>query len=253
MKIDWSRGCYETTASQLETAARRVVEVAAVGAGQRVLDLGCGTGNAALLAAARGARVTAVDPAERLLDAARQRATAAGLDVEFASGNAAAIAAPDDHFDVVVAVFSVIFAPDPSAAATEMMRVLRPGGRAILTSWMPEGAIHELAELLLPPGVELPTSAWHRREGMTTLFTNVGASVEVTEESLAIEASSAQAYFEELETHHPAWLLIRGQMGDQWASVKQRSLALLERSNESGTNFKSTCRYWLVTATKARG
>ena len=147
MSIDWSVGRYETTAEQLLPAAREVVQAAAVQPGERVLDVGCGTGNAALLAAARGARVTAVDPAGRLLEVARQRAAAEGHSVDFRLGEAAALPAPDDAFDVVLSVFAAIFAPDSQAALTDMARTLAPGGRLLLSAWAPGGAIGRMGEV----------------------------------------------------------------------------------------------------------
>ena len=87
--FDWGLGRYEDTATRLEPAARVVVEAAAPVAGERVVDVGCGTGNAALLAAERGASVTGVDPAPRLLEVARAQAAARGLDATFAPGHAA--------------------------------------------------------------------------------------------------------------------------------------------------------------------
>src|SRR4051795_733952 len=110
--LDWSLGRYERTAEQLLPAARLVVERAAPSAGDRVVDVGCGTGNAALLAAERGARVTGVDPAARLLDVAREEASAGGLDATFVEGDAAAIPLDYGEADLVLSVFGVIFAPD---------------------------------------------------------------------------------------------------------------------------------------------
>src|SRR5215216_530293 len=86
--VDWSIGRYEQIADQLLPAARVVVDNAAPVEGERVVDVGCGTGNASLLTAARGARVTGVDPAERLLEVARELAKQRGLDATFVSGEA---------------------------------------------------------------------------------------------------------------------------------------------------------------------
>ena len=88
-----------------------VVRAASLAAGDRVLDLGCGTGNAALLAADQGARVTGVDPASRLLDVARYRAADDGKQIEFVVGDAASLPVEDASVDVVVSVFAVIFTP----------------------------------------------------------------------------------------------------------------------------------------------
>ena len=143
-RIDWGLGRYERTAAQLAPASAVVVERAAPQPSERVLDLGTGTGTAALLAAARGATVTGVDPAARLLDVARHRALEQDLDVTFALGDAAAIPVEDGSVDVVLSVFGVIFAPDPVAAAAEMARVIAPGGRIVLSAWLPGGAVGDV-------------------------------------------------------------------------------------------------------------
>src|ERR671930_795218 len=141
--VDWGLGRYEDTAARLEPAARVVVERAAPAPGEHVVDVGCGTGNAALLAAERGARVTGVDPAARLLEVARQEAAARRLDATFATGTAAELPLADGVADVALSVFGVIFAPDPRAAATELARVTAPGGRIVVSAWIPSGPIHE--------------------------------------------------------------------------------------------------------------
>src|SRR4051812_47621318 len=166
--FDWSLGRYEDTAAQLEPVARVVVERAAPAPGERVVDVGCGTGNAALLAAERGARVIGVDPAARLLEVAREQAAARELDATFLEGEAARLPVGDGEADVVVSVFGVIFAPDARAAAAELGRVCAPGGRLALSAWIPEGAIRDcvmvareaLGQALgAPPGG--PPFAWH--------------------------------------------------------------------------------------------
>ena len=137
--MDWGVGHYEQTALQLLPAAHVVVERAAPTEGEHVVDVGCGTGNATLLAAARGARVTGIDPAPRLLEVARERAAAEGLDATFTEGDAASMPLPDADADVVLSVFGVVFAPDASAAAAEMARVTAPDGRIVINAWIPWG------------------------------------------------------------------------------------------------------------------
>src|SRR5262245_61982493 len=105
---DWSLGRYEPTAEQLLPAAVRAVERAAPNPGEAVLDVGCGSGNAALLAAATGANVKGVDPAPRLLGLARDRAAAEGREIAFLKGVVEALPVPDASVDVLLSVFGVI-------------------------------------------------------------------------------------------------------------------------------------------------
>ncbi len=114
---DWGVGHYERTAEMLLPAAQVLVDAASLRADERVLDLGSGTGNVALLAAATGTHVTAVDPSDRLLGVARGAAMDRGLDVTCAVGEAAALPVPDASADCLLSNFGVIFASDAEAAA----------------------------------------------------------------------------------------------------------------------------------------
>jgi ubiquinone/menaquinone biosynthesis C-methylase UbiE len=103
--VDWDAGNYERTAAELEPVARSVVERAAPVQGERLLDLACGTGNAALLAAAAGARVVGVDSAPRLLEIARRRARSLDLTIDFREGDLLELPLEDDAVDVVVSIW----------------------------------------------------------------------------------------------------------------------------------------------------
>ena len=138
---DWSARRYETFAAELAPAAERLVELAAPAAGDRVLDLATGTGNAALAAARHGASVTGVDSAARLLEVARSRAAAEGLELEFVSGDLLDPPLPAGSCDLALSSFGVIFTSDPERAIDAIARALRPGGRALLTAWVPRGPI----------------------------------------------------------------------------------------------------------------
>jgi SAM-dependent methyltransferase len=259
-RLDWSLGRYEQTAEQLLPAARVAVDHAAPAAGEHVVDVGCGTGNASLLAAARGARVTGVDPAERLLDVARELAEERGLDATFVSGEAAALPLGDGEADVVLSVFGVIFASDPAAAAAEMARVAGPAGRIVLTAWIPEGAISELARaarqavmdaLGAPPGP--PPFAWHDRDALAGLFGPHGFEVEIAQEQLAFTAGSPREYLDVESGEHPLWVAARAVLEPlgRVDAHREQALAILERANEDPNAFRVTSRYVVVRARRA--
>lgn len=105
--------------------------------------MGSGTGNVAILAAATGAQVTAVDPSERLLGVALDAARERGLDVTCAVGEAASLPVPDASVDCLLSNVGVILAPDAGAAAAETARVLAPGGRAAFSAWLPGGVVDD--------------------------------------------------------------------------------------------------------------
>jgi len=134
--------------------AAQLVRVAGVRAGQRVLDVACGTGPVALTAARRGAMVSGLDLTPELLERGRENATIAGLDVSFREGDVEALPYRDQEFDVVLSQFGHIFAPRPDVATAEMLRVLKPGGTIAFTTWAPEGAVGVMFGILgrhLPP------------------------------------------------------------------------------------------------------
>lgn len=137
----WSGGDYDRLASYGSAAeAAHLVRVAGVDAGTRVLDVGTGSGTVAIVAAQRGALVTGVDPTPELLAKARQNAQIAGLDrLEWREGVAEALPFADATFDVVLSQFAHMFSPRPEAAATELLRVVRPGGCLAFSAWTPEG------------------------------------------------------------------------------------------------------------------
>lgn len=251
--LDWGDGDYARTARTLEPAARVLVDAAGVGPGARVLDVGCGTGNAVLEAAARGARVVGVDPAPALVQLARERAVRAGADAQLLVGDAGDPPGEPGAFDVVLSVFAVIFAPDAERAAAGLLRAARPGGRVALTSWLPEGPIHDLGRLLWTAlGLASSGSAprWGEDDWVRELLRRHGAgAVDVREEALPFAAASPEAWLAEQEEHHPVWRWGRRRLGEErWARLRDESLARLREGNEDPAAFRTTSRYLVVVA-----
>jgi ubiquinone/menaquinone biosynthesis C-methylase UbiE len=137
----WGLGDYPSFAHLIDGAAGLTVERSKVSAGERVLDVATGSGNAALRAARAGARVTGLDLSPALLEVARARARDEGLEIEWVEGDAEELPFADDEFDRVISVFGAIFAPRHERAGGELVRVTRPGGTVALTSWVPEGVM----------------------------------------------------------------------------------------------------------------
>lgn len=257
VSMDWGIGHYETTAAQLLPAARVVVERAAPLPGERVLDIGCGTGNAALLAAALGARVTGVDPAQRLLEVARARAVAEGVDATFLAGDASALPLSDASAEVVMSVFGVIFADDAEAAAAEMARVTAPAGRIVVSAWIPEGPIiacvstfQEAVMKALGKPPSPPGFPWHDGGALDGLLGPHGFSVDLSEEALIYTAPSARAWLESESANHPmsvAGRAVLERSGEAEAAF-ERALAGLEAANEATHGFRVSSRYIVAAA-----
>jgi SAM-dependent methyltransferase len=141
-------------------SAAQLVLHAKIQAGQRVVDLACGTGVVAITAARLGAKVTGLDLTPELLARARENAAIAEVDVDFHEGDVEALPFQDAEFDVVVSQYGHMFAPRPEVAVAEMLRVLRPGGTLAFSTWPPElftGRMFALASRYAgPPPVPAP-------------------------------------------------------------------------------------------------
>jgi ubiquinone/menaquinone biosynthesis C-methylase UbiE len=170
----WASGDFSVIARQVVSVSEGLCQAADPRPGQRVLDLACGSGNAALAAARRYCDVTGVDYVPALIERAKERAAAQGTRIQFELGDAQALRFTDASFDVVLSAFGVMFAADQQKAARELLRVCRPGGCIALACWMPEGwggeliAIHE-RHAPPPPGLAPPVR-WGTEEGITELL-----------------------------------------------------------------------------------
>jgi len=260
--IDWGAGHYETTAAQLAPAAAVAVQRASLRPGERVLDLGCGTGNAALIAVRAGTTVTGVDPAARLLEVARDRAAAEGAEIDFTTGNAASIPLAEASVDAIVSVFAVIFAPDPGDAAAEMCRVLGPCGRIVLSAWLPAGTVFEMNSVAADTvrravGAPAPAKGfpWHDRDALAGLFGIYGFGVELEEHSLTFSAASVSEYLEVESRNHPmavTGIAILEQLG-QAEALRKRLHHILTDGNEDPNAFRATSRYVVAILTRHDG
>lgn len=243
--IDWGVGSYERTAAELAPVAEAVVDRAGPGAGDDVLDVACGTGNAALLAAARGARVLGVDAAPRLLSVARERARTLGVSASFVEGDLGALPVDSASVDLAISVFGVIFAADPAAALGELARVLRPGGRALVTAWVPAGPIDAMLGAVgrivgrvtgQPAPQRFP---WSRGEAVAEAAGAGGLRlVQTTPAELAIRAESVEAYVDGGAEHPMAVaqrpLLERAGVAGE---VRSAMVGVLAQANEDPDGF----------------
>jgi len=250
--VEWGKGNYEFVAEQLLPASVVVVDIADPSGGETVVDVGCGTGNAALLAAERGARVIGIDPAVRLLEVAATAATGRDLDAEFVVGEAASMPVETAEADVVLSIFGVIFAPDPAAAAAEMARVLKPAGRIVLAAWAPGGAVSKAVRLsrqMVAEALEQPVPetrfGWHEPEELRRLFAPHGLEVSTTEHRISFTADSARDFVAEQEQNHPLAVAARPVLREAGRDdeLRERLIELHEGANEDPAGFRVTSRY----------
>src|SRR3954468_11460953 len=160
LKATWMTGDYDVFSRYMEEDAKKFFERLELTPGTRLLDVGCGAGQLALIAARNGVKVTGCDIATNWLDKARARAEAEGLQITFEEGDAESLPYGDAEFDVVVSLIGAMFAPRPELVATELTRVCRPGGMVAMANWTPEGFVGQMfkaiAKHIAPSGMPAP-------------------------------------------------------------------------------------------------
>jgi SAM-dependent methyltransferase len=197
----WAAGDFSMVATGSTIVGERLCESVDVRAGQRVLDVATGSGNTALAAARRFCKVTGVDFVPSLLQRARERAAAERLDIEFCEGDAESLPFPYASFDVVLSTFGVMFAPDQPRAASELLRVCRPGGKIGLTTWSPEGFPARLQRMLAqylpapPDGFQSPV-LWGTEKRLRELFGDEVNSLSLSQQILVMRHTSIDDWVE---------------------------------------------------------
>jgi ubiquinone/menaquinone biosynthesis C-methylase UbiE len=243
---EWGVGSYEDTASELAPVSEVAVAALGLAAGKRVLDLACGTGNAALVAARAGAQVTGLDNSPRLLEVARERVPGA----EFVQGDALELPFADGEFDQAVSVFGLIFARPAEKAVAELIRVVRPGGRVAITTWQPRGSFFGVVMLMrqaiarVRPPEGPPPVNWSEPGVLERLLGPYG-ELEVTEHQLAHKDATPEEVWDRWERLHPMWIGARRLLepAGEWEALREASIAVLR---ERGGGAGATTPYLLA-------
>ena len=188
-RATWAAGDFDAIAERIWGVGEDLVSRVGVNQGDRVLDVACGTGNAAIPAAAAGGEVTGLDITPELFEDARRRAGEAGVELELVEGDAQEMPFEDQSFDVVVSTFGCMFAPDHKRAAGEIARVLKPGGRMGVAAWNPAGAIGQFFATIAkhaptPPEGFQPPPLWGVRDHVTEIFEATGIEPSFTDTSV---------------------------------------------------------------------
>jgi SAM-dependent methyltransferase len=224
----WALGDYDLIADLIAEQGREVVAAAEVGPGMRVLDVGAGTGNAALPAAAAGADVVATDVTPELLAIGERRARERGLSLRWEVADAQDLPFADGEFDAVLSSIGAIFAPDHAATARELLRVCRPGGIVVMANWTPDGGAGRFFRLLgrhEPADAEgPPPTAWGVPEYVVRLLD--GADVRTEVKRVRVDFSgSAEALAAYYRRHFPPVVAAVADLDDVRADRLERDLA----------------------------
>jgi SAM-dependent methyltransferase len=204
-RASWAAGDYPSIAErELWPLGERVVTRAGVRAGEDVLDVACGTGNAAIRAAQAGARVVGLDLTPELFEAGLRLAAEAGVELEWVEGDAEALPFDDASFDAVTSVLGVMSAPRHQVAADELVRVLRPGGRLVLCNWTHDGLMSRILGTVArylppPPPFAAPPALWGAEDHVRELF--VGSPIDLEFERGVLELPPFESAEANVEFH----------------------------------------------------
>ncbi|MFP3899556.1 MAG: class I SAM-dependent methyltransferase, partial [Acidimicrobiia bacterium] len=234
----WGTANYASVGTRIMLVSELLCEAVDLQGGERVLDVACGTGNAALAAARRFADVTGADYQPRLLEIARQRAAAEGLDVDFREADAEALPFDDASFDAVLSACGAMFAPDQERTASELLRVCRPGGRIGMVNWTPTSWVAEVGRTVgryvpPPPGVPSPVQ-WGDAARLRELFGD-DVEIEAPRRTFLFRFPSASDHVEYFAADYPPIAAALSRIGESDAHRLRRDLLDLAHSFDTSS------------------
>ena len=251
--VMWGAGSFDEIADLIDDVHRTLAEQLRPTAGERWLDLACGTGRVAELAAGGGASVVGLDLAPALIETAKERAAARSLSIDYRVGDCERLDGIDDaSFDVVSSSFGIMFAPDHEAAAAQLARVVRPGGRMALANWTPGGSIGAFFRAMGPFQPAPPPSsplAWGEEAHVTGLL---GDTFELTFEQRVSPAEweSGQAMWETMSTKFGPLVTLVASLDEERRAELADTLIRLAEESRRGDRIVDDREYLLVAGTR---
>jgi SAM-dependent methyltransferase len=254
----WSAGDYPEVAERIVAVGEYVAERAGAGPGVTLLDVATGSGNVSIPAARAGASVTGLDLTPKLLEAQRERAREAGVEVELVEGDAEQLPFADASFDRVTSCFGVMFAPRQQLAAAELMRVVRPGGEVVVAAWTPSsivGRLFRTTSSYMPPPPEglQPPVMWGVEEHVRELLGPSGAELSFEPREVVFEGDSVQAWIDRDERILGPAVMAKAALEQQgrYEDYRRDMVELHEQANEATDgSFRASAAY-LVTVARA--
>ena len=246
--VMWGTGPYQRVTETLTDIHARVIERLDPRPGVAWLDLACGTGAVAELAAARGADVTGIDLAPVLIQTAAERAAGLGLDIDYRVGDCERLDIADGRFDAVSSTCGIMFTPDHEASARELARVTRPGGRIALANWTPTGGLARMFKVMAPFMPAPPPSnpfAWgaeaHVRELLGEWF-----ELDCHEYTSTLAVPSGEAYWELFSTSYGPTRTLAESLGDRREELHRDWVDFFETNYRRNGEIVHTREYLLV-------
>ena len=233
----WAQGDYPAVARLLEPGAVALADICNIRPGMRVLDVAAGTGNFALVAAGRGAEVTAIDLTPHMIELGRARTEAAGVEIAWLEGDAEELSLPDAGFDLVASVFGAMFAPRPERVAAEMFRVCRDGGRVAMANYNHDGFLGSMADLFSRYTTPLPFELaspfeWGERSVVEQRFRGLASHLQIQMDTLTMSFEGVDAGFDFWERTNAPTIALRATVpAERYANFQLDAKELMTRLN----------------------
>jgi SAM-dependent methyltransferase len=234
----WAAGEYQDLSPFIAEVGELVVSRAAIKPGMTVLDVACGTGNAARPAGRAGARVTGLDFVPKLIEAGRSKALTEGVEIDWREGDAEDLPFEDGRFDRVLSTFGHMFAPHHRRTAAEMARVCRRGGAIVTASWTPEGTVggvFKVSASYMPP---LPDYAslpilWGSEDHVREMFASVATGFEFERHVNRIEWESVEQWTDFFMARFGPMVTAQAMLGERFTELRERVVDIWRRANEA--------------------
>jgi SAM-dependent methyltransferase len=251
----WNAGEYHALSPYIAEVGELVVARAGVHPGMRVLDVACGTGNAARPAARLGASVVGVDLVPKLMEVGRKKAEEEGLDIEWREGDAEQLPFEAGAFDRVLSTFGHMFAPRHQATANEMARVCRHGGAIVTATWTPEGTVGDLFRVSAsymppPPDYASPPILWGREDHVRALFAGVAKGFEFERHVNWIEWDSIESWADFFMTRFGPMVTARGMLGERFEEMRERVIEIWRKANQASDGRLRLPQEYLVSVVR---
>jgi ubiquinone/menaquinone biosynthesis C-methylase UbiE len=234
----WGAGAFEDLSPYIADVGERVVSRAGVIRGMEVLDVGCGTGNAALPAARAGTRVTGLDLVPALIEAGNVKARAEALDIDWREGDVENLPFEDGRFDRVLSTFGHMFAPRHQRTASEMARVCRRGAMIVTATWTPEGVAGPIFKTVAsymppPPDDALPPILWGQEHYVRQMFAAFATGFEFDRHVNWVQWASPEGFADFFMARFGPLVMARQMLGDRFADLRQKIVEIWARANKA--------------------
>jgi SAM-dependent methyltransferase len=254
----WSLGDYTEIARAILPASQALVDACAISAGQEVLDVAAGNGNLALLAAREGAAVVASDLTPAMVELGRARLAEEGYDVEWVVADVEELPFEDGRFDCAASVFGAMFAPRPEVAASEMFRVVRPGGTVGLAAWTPggfQGTVFALGGRYAPEvAAGLPdATAWGDEDQARARLEGLASSLQFERHSIRHEWDSTDGFFEFSRHAGPSVMRAQTMSSEDRSAMKSAIVDVIGEFNQASDGRVVIDNEYLATVARKRG